>query len=418
MSSAHLQSVQIAAEVSPGSFDADGIPDASALFPGLAVSAPLLRQAAYAAPGEPELTERSDARDGPHMHPADYGTTRGGTGANIHRRPNAVVSMAMPVENIGTGGPIFDHNDTPLGKILRSSMSAPAIPGIATDAAGANVGANEFTPGLFGNYRVGQLIQVMKGASQAEYTAVTDIPGNVIHSPAMSAGIGAETVNILRTFCVDNRFARGPAIAALLDGHTFRNYGVMGRLQQLKIAANGRRVDATCQVRFGGTYPDHSDPAVGGGTNFVEPVRLAGGVVNALGARSIRSAVSVQGVTAPAQHGGTQLFVDEFDFTLDWTLRESGTGADNNLGFTDLEAVDDALRDGDQYSIILAFAGGGGGRGACIHIPAATMRGDASQRDGSGDIVRYSVSFGAGRWSGDNATADEAGTICRIGLAA
>ena len=440
MSSPHIQSVSVATEATFGSIGATGAPDASGLP---YVSGPVLRAPAFAAVGEPELTERPDARDGPHIYPPDYATTRdNATGLLRPRRP-AVVSVTLPLETIGAGGGAITGFDlSMLGRILSSAMSAPALPGASTDPNPAAVGANQFTPSIpAADFLAGGLFGVATADHTMEYSGVVNSAGaNVEHSPALSVGVAAPlTVQLLRTWSVDNRFAVGAAssLAFRLDGHGWRYYAVGGRLQALSIASNGRRLDATCTIQFADSYQAHADAAVVGGTNIVEPTRMDGGPAFSLGARTVVSSATVNAVTAPAALGSTEILLDEWSVNCTWTLGPQRSS--NAIGSTDLEVtdfdvevtafasvapaaapahLDNGLMDGDQYSLILAASGGGAGRGSCVYLPAATFRStDPALRDASGDIIRYPLTFGAGRWAGDVGTSSPANTVFRLGLA-
>ena len=143
------RSLSVAVESSFGSLDSStGAPSASGLS---FISIPCERDP-IVIPGEPPVSERTEARDGPHGLPPELDTTF--IGGTRKQRRTGTVTVRCDFTTLGTGS---NYAATALGRLLSAGFST-VIPGAASDAVNAAVSLNRYTPTTLCNYRLGGLI--------------------------------------------------------------------------------------------------------------------------------------------------------------------------------------------------------------------------------------------------------------------
>lgn len=426
---AHIKSVMVAPETVFGSIDAaTGEPDASALATFKSLEC---ERATLAIIGEPRFNERPDARDGFHFLPPEPDTTIDGSGDHTQLR-EATLSLTCEARGLGAKVVYATHEASPLGRLLHSGMEMPAAAGGPSDAVGANIGANSYNASIGGGaaHLPGGIIFATRSGI-VEPSAITRVVGDVIdHSPALSAGIGSETIRMARNLVCRPRATLGASVALRLDGDGWRSYMVASRWESVELQEQGRRAQLVITVR-GWVYDDHSDAAVTAGTNIVEPERADGSVAHRLSTTCVVSDTDI-GSTAPAALGRTALDVDEFSAVITNTLSPKGS-SDSALGVADMEVTDvvaevsltlstvvtalnDDYRKQIQRSLMLGFGPTGVGNAMALYLPAACLQNDPGVYDLGADHVRQVLTYKQGRWPGDTSTTTPAGTPIRLGL--
>lgn len=427
MASATIKSMGISPESGFGNLDSNGIPDGT----GLTYVSMEIARAGIDTADEIPQNERLDARAASYELPPEPDTAWE-SGARI-QMATGTITIEMPYRGIGTpAAPFLETKNLQLG-IMLSSVLSRMVATAVSDAPSGAVGVNEFTPGVLGNLSGGQIFGLLIN-NRAEYSAVTDKPANVIHSPALSAGAQpGDTLRLADTYYIDDCFAHGDSFALRLDGCDFRRYAMGCRLQSLSLTLAGRQLRWTAVIQSQFIYNDNANAAT------VDPQLPAGQIAHLLESYVVMSNSPVNGVTAPAQSGRTTLQLNTFDATLTFGLGNKGT-SENAMGVAEIEPFsftaeitmnasifnatpEDSFWEQGLYELMIGFGplvgvGGTPLGGVALYIPAALMSNDVGRFNVAGEeLVTYDYNFKAGGpWTGDVQTAGAAGSIFRIGL--
>ena len=432
--SAHLISVLVGTESSFGSVDpSTGLPS----WPG--GTSLECERASLETFGETPQNERSEARDGPHDLPPEPDTVWAG-GARVHRRTGEIM-LACPVTGVGDKTVFATHAAMPFWRLLASAMWDAGAPSASADVVTAPGSATSFVSTLGANYRIGDLIGVNING-RFEVAGVTDLSGpgagaTVTHSPAFSAGLTVEEVRMLRTLYIDNALnmaaaEKGASVALRIDGVGMRSYAYGCRAKEVRFYRRGAQLmcDVTLQAAY--VVDDHAV------VTRTEPARSNAAPVHQLNCFAVVSGDASDPLTPPAALARNVLPLDDFELKIAFTLTPVGS-QDSVLGMSDL-SVDDvqiecnltvatpsSVVDGDflarrQRSLIFGFAGEldsevEEGNGAALYLPGAVLKTDPRLRDRSEGHLRQRLTYGAGRFAGDDAGTKAANSIFRFGMA-
>ena len=434
MSTSHIRSIAIAGESAVGNVDAStGIPTTNGLtFIGLECE-----RASLETFGDAVLNERAESRDGPHGVPPEP-ETLWLNGARVRRRVGTI-TLTMPIRPLGTGGTaITGYSNLPMFQCLASGMWDSGTVAATSDTTGATVGTvNEFTAGSVANYRVGDIFGAGIG-NRLEVSSVTDIGTTTIrHSPAVSTTLTSKQVRNFRTLYVDNSLdmsTAGSSVAMRIDGVGWRTYAYGCRAESVTFNLRGKQAMAEVTMRALYVTDDHAN------ASRSEPDRTDGAPVHFVGSYAIISSSTVNDpVTAPTQASRHALNVDEFEVTLTNTLTPQGL-SDNiltakDLAITNVEiaaaitlscttpTVASDMLGQSQRQVMIGLNGEmtapntiAVGNGAAIFLPAGYLTTDPSKYDLGTDIVRQVLNYAPGRFAGDNASANAANSMFRVGL--
>jgi hypothetical protein len=374
------RSLSIASESGTfGSLGSDGIPSASGL---LFISIPCERDPIVIA-GEPVISERNDARDGPYFVPPEIDTVYNNSGERIRRRTGQVVCR-VDLTTIGTAADTYAANY--LGLLLGAGFLTQ-LPSILTGNVTA-VDANTFTPAsAFAEADIGTLIS-SSISGRAEYSAITNhnlsAGGNVTVSPALST-TSYTAARGLQTWYTPSRGTSG----TYADSVAFR-------------------IDAN---------------AVGP----IEPAYNTGNAPFFRGAYAVLSAgspASLTNSTVGETQGRIAVDAEDFSCTITNTLTPLGHSnsilAMSNMEITDvavemsltLSTVNTAIKD-DFFNravrqVLIGTGPVGDGLGCAIMVPAAQLTVDPNVYGVSGDIVQQTLTYQQSRYAGDYSGDDNA----------
>lgn len=429
------RSLSIASESAFGSLGSDGIPSASGLT---FISIPCERDPIVIA-GEPVISERNDARDGPYFVPPEIDTVYDGSGNRVRRRTGSVVCR-VDLTTIGTAADTYASNY--LGYLLGAGFLTQ-LPSILTGNTTA-VDANTFTPAsAFAESDIGTLIS-SSISGRAEYSAVTNHNlsggGNVTISPALSTS-SYTAARGLQTWYTPSRGTAGTygsSVAFRIDGNNFRTYAYGCVLESLNISLDNGRLMAEFTYQSAYITDDHAN-AVGP----VEPSYNTGNAPFFRGAYAVLSSgspASLTNATVGETQGRLALDAQEFSVTVTNTLTPLGHSnsilAMSDMEITDvavelsltLSSVNTTIKD-DFFNravrqVLIGTGPVGDGLGCAIMLPAAQLTVDPNVYDVSGnDIVRQTLTYQqsryAGDYSGDLAATYESNAGCspfRLGL--
>jgi len=402
-----------------GSLGSDGIPSASGLT---FISVPCERDPIVIA-GEPVISERNDARDGPYFVPPEIDTVYNGSGERIRRRTGTVVCR-VDLTTIGTAADTYASNY--LGLLLGAGFLTQ-LPSILTGNVTA-VDANTFTPASgYAESDIGTLIS-SSISGRAEYSAVTDHnlsgAGNVTVSPALSTS-SYTAVRGLQTWYTPSRGTAGTygdSVAFRIDGTNFRTLAFGCVLESMNITLDNGRLMAELTYQSAYITDDHANAE-----GPVEPAYNTGNAPFFRGAYAVVSSgspASLTNGTAGETQGRIALDAEDFSLTVTNTLTPLGH-SNSILAMSDMEITDVAV----ELSLTLSSANTtikddffnravrqvligtgpvGDGLGCAIMLPAGQLTVDPNVYDVSGDIVRQNLTYQQSRYAGDYSGDDTA----------
>ena len=424
------RSLSVAVESSFGSIDSStGAPSATGLS---FISIPCERDP-IVVPGEAPVSERTEARDGPHGLPPELDTTY--IGGVKQQRRTGTVTVRCDFTTLGSGS---NYAATALGRLLSAGFST-TIPGAESDAVSAAVSDNRYTPTTLGNYKLGGLIG-LEINGRAEYAHVTSEnasgTGNIGYSPAFSRALtNSDTVRLLQTWYTAKGTASGAvgsSVAFRIDGVGVRSFAYGCKMESLAISVDGGRLmgDFTFQAAH-----IEDDPTYVGGpfepetTNGATPHFRSCYVVVSDGAVTSRTDISGDNGD---EKGRVSFDVSELSATITNTLTPVGQTS-SLIGMSDMEVSDQTVeinltldsanttisndfRDAVVRDLLIGTGPVGDGQGMAINIPGAYLTVDPLIRKIDGEIVQQSLTYAASRFGGDAGTGDAGGTPFRIGL--
>lgn len=421
------RSLSVAVESSFGSLSAStGLPDNSGLT---FVSIPCERDPIII-PGEPVVSERTDARDGNYMLPPEPDTVW--SGSNRVRRRTGQVVCRVDLTTVGSSADTYAANY--LGYLLGAGLKTK-VPSVLTDSVTA-VDVNTYTPtSAPAEADVGTLISTSL-SGRAEYSAITDnadASSDVTISPAFSAS-SYSSVRGLQTWYIPGRTNTGErehSLSFRIDGVNFRSFAYGCVLESMNITLDNGRLMAELTYQAALIQDDHAS-AVGP----IEPTYNSGAPAFFRGAYVVASSTSPTSLTN-ATTGDTlgRLALDAEDFSLTLTNTLTPMGHSNSiLAMSDMEisdvvveltltlsTVNTTIKD-DFFNrtvrqILVGTGPQGDGLGCAIMLPAAQLTVDPNAYDVSGnDIVRQQLTYQQSRFGGDVVETNAANSPFRLGL--
>lgn len=419
--------VQVAVESTYANPDAEGVPSTVGLTFG---SLPGLQFSEVNTPGEYDLVERNDSRDGPYAFPPELDTAYSNGSQLTNRR--GTVTLRCHVEGIGTGAVIADWDDHPLHMLLASGLAKATDTTSATDTVAAGVDADTFTATSANGYRIGTMFSTLI-AGKYNVSATTDINGTTIyHSPEMDAALADEDIRSTRTLYAARGAAMGTveeSVCIKIATSTTLTYCYGCRWQRVTMSIEGRTLQVEIELYSPYIVDDHGNAAA------VSPSACPGGDRAKITDCPIYSTEDAPDcVAAVAGLASARLDIDRttLNITLTNTLAIDAQRNACGLGLSDLEITDtqaeatftlrnkvDALTTAalaEQHrSFMFIFGPFTEGNGVAVYFPAAVFA-MPPMVDIGGERVTMPVTIRAGRFAGDDATADAAGSSIRIGL--
>ena len=424
------RSLSVAVESSFGSLDSStGAPSASGLS---FISIPCERDP-IVVPGEPPVSERTEARDGPHGLPPELDTTY--IAGTKQQRRTGTVTVRCDFTTLGTGA---NYAGTALGRLLSAGFST-TIPGAESDAVSAAVSDNRYTPTTLANYKLGGLIG-LEINGRAEYAHVTSEnasgTGNIGYSPAFSRALTtSDTVRLLQTWYTAKGTDSGSvanSLAFRVDGVGVRSFAFGCKLESLSISIDGGRLMGDFVFQAAHIEDDHAS-AVGP----IEPVTTDGATPHfrscyvLLSDAASTSRTDISGDNGD-ENGRIALSVSEFSATITNTLTPVGQSS-SLIGMSDMEVSDQTVevsltvdspnttinndfRDAVVRDLLVGTGPVGDGQGMALNVPGAYLTVDPQIRVIDGEIVQQNLNYAASRFGGDAGTGDAGGTPLRIGL--
>jgi len=424
------RSLSVAVESSFGSLSSStGAPSATGLN---FISIPCERDP-IVVPGEPPVSERTEARDGPHGLPPELDTTY--IAGTKQQRRTGTVTVRCDFTTLGTGS---NYAGTALGRLLSAGFST-TIPGAESDAVSATVGTNEYTPTTLANYKLGGLFGI-EIDGRAEYAHVTSKngsgAGNIGYSPAFSRALTtSDTVRLCQTWYTakgTNSGSVANSLAFRVDGVGVLSYAFGCKLESLSISVDGGRLMGDFVFQAAHIEDDH-----GNATGPVEPQTTDGATPHFRSCYVLLSdAASTSrtdiGTDNGDEHGRIALSVSEFSATITNTLTPVGQSS-SLIGMSDMEVSDQTVevsltvdtpnttinndfRDAVVRDLLVGTGPVGDGQGMALNVPGAYLTVDPQIRVIDGEIVQQSLTYAASRFGGDAGTGDAGGTPLRIGL--
>ena len=414
-----VRSLSVALEGSGdfGSLGSDGIPSATSLS---FVSIPCERDPIIIS-GEPVISERNDAKDGPYFVPPEIDTVFNSSGNKVHRRTGQVV---VRVDLTTIGSTPDDYTSNYLGYLLGAGFLTQVPSDEATaDTVTSVTDVNTFTPSLaFSETDIGTLLSTTIGG-RAEYSAITDhdvggASGIVKMSPAVSS-TSFTAVRGLQTWYVPSRTVTGTytrSVAFRVDGNNFRMFAFGCVLESLSITLDNGRLMGEFTYQSAYITDDH-DNAVGP----IEPAYNGGQAPFFRGAYAVISSgspASLTNGTAPEAQGRIALDAEDFSLTVTNTLTPLGHSnsilAMSGMEISDvtvelsltLSSVNTTITNDHLNRVVRQVLIGtgpvGDGLGCAIMLPAGMLTADPNVYDVSGnDIVRQTLTYQQSRYSGD-----------------
>ena len=424
------RSLSVAVESSFGSLSSStGAPSATGLN---FISIPCERDP-IVVPGEPPVSERTEARDGPHGLPPELDTTY--IAGTKQQRRTGTVTVRCDFTTLGTGA---NYAGTALGRLLSAGFST-TIPGAESDAVSAAVSDNRYTPTTLANYKLGGLIG-LEINGRAEYAHVTSEnasgTGNIGYSPAFSRALTtSDTVRLCQTWYTakgTNSGSVANSLAFRVDGVGVLSYAFGCKLESLSISVDGGRLMGDFVFQAAHIEDDHASA-----TGPVEPVTTDGATPHfrscyvLLSDAASTSRTDISGDNGD-EHGRIALSVSEFSATITNTLTPIGQSS-SLIGMSDMEVSDQTVevsltvdtpnttinndfRDAVVRDLLVGTGPVGDGQGMALNVPGAYLTVDPQIRVIDGEIVQQSLTYAASRFGGDAGTGDAGGTPLRIGL--
>lgn len=418
MATTSIRGVRVAVESTFGSPDSTGFPSTSGLtFYGLECD-----RANASIYGDPQVAERSESRASFYELPSDPLAAQAG-GVYVRRRKGEI-TLKCPVRGLGSGTAFATYAAIPWMMLLRTSL-ASQVPSDASDALSSTGTANSHTVTTAAEFVAGGGFKT-DVSGRPVYRYVTRKVGSVIdYSPGVASLAGGTTQRHLQTMYYAPGATIGNSVALELAGHNWITYAYGCRMRSMRLVLDDDR--ASWEITMACAYITDAHSS---GVNAVDPTRASGAVAQLR--NSWVEITQAIGTTTPAALTGVQVGVDDVRFSLDVTLAEVGTTS-NALGMSDMEPTDysaslgltlssvsttyaDDLFTQTQRSVLVGFGPIGTGQGFCIYVPAATIQGDPSVYDLSGDTVRMSLDFKPGLWTLDSSSTAPAQTPLRLGF--
>lgn len=422
--------VQVAPETTYANPDANGIPTAVGLT---FTSLPALQYQDVATPGEYDLVERMDSRDGPYSLPRELDTAYDGSTQLGNRR--GMVTLTCHVEGIGTGAVISNWDDHPLHMLLASGLAVATDTASANDTVSAGVDADNFTATAGNAYQIGTLFStVIAGVWQV--SATTDITGggtSIHHSPECDAALTNQAIRSTRTLFAAHKDAMGTvgdSVCIKIATATTLTYCFGCRWQTVTISVEGRVAVVTVELYSPYIVDDHASAAA------VAPSACPGGERAKLIDCPIYS-TDVAPDCTPSVAGLASARADiarpSLSITLTNTLgidaqREACGKGLSDLEVTDtratatftmrnkLDALNTAARSEQHRSWMFLFGPFTQGNGFAVYFPAAVFT-SPPIADISSDAQRrvvMPVTIENGRFAGDDANTEAGNSPIRI----
>jgi len=397
-----------------GSLGTDGIPSASGL---LFASIPCERDPIIIS-GEPVISERNDARDGPYFVPPENDTVFNSSGNRVHRRTGQIT---VRVDLTTIGNTPADYSANYLGHLLGAGfLTQVPSTNAKADTPSAKTSVNQYTPSAaYAEADTGTLLSTTI-AGRAEYSAVTDsdLTGDVTISPAFSSTSFTD-VQGLQTWYVPSRTASGTytrSLAFRVDGVNFRTFAFGCVLESVSISLDNGRLMGDFVYNSAYITDDHAN-AVGP----IEPSYNAGNAPFFRGSYVVisdGSPASLTNGTAGETQGRIALDVEDFSLTVTNTLTPLGHSnsilAMSGMDISDvsvelsltLSTVNTAIKNDFLNRVVRQVLVGtgpvGNGLGCAIMLPAAMLNSDPNIYDVAGnDIVRQTLTYSQSRYAGD-----------------
>ena len=426
------RSLSIVAESSFGSLGTDGVPSPSGLT---FISIPCERDP-IVVPGEAPVSERTEARDGPHGLPPELDTTS--VGGTRQQRRTGSLSVRCDFTTLGSSAANYDA--TALGLLLGAGLSR-TIPGAASDTVTAPASDNRFTPTAAASFKLGGLIGIELDG-RAEYAHVTSVnaggSGDIGYSPELSRALNAtapDVVRLLETWFIargSNSGSVNSSVAFRVDGVGVRSYAFGCKLESLNITIDGGRLMGDFVFQAAHIYDDH-----GSASGPIEPTTLTGSTPHfrscylRLSSTASTSRTTVAGPTGD-ELDKIDLAVSEFDLTITNTLTPVGSSS-SLIGMSDMEvsdavvecnitvdtpntAIANDFRDGVIRSLLIGSGPVGVGQGMALNVPGAYLTVDPQIRQIDGEIVQQRLTYSASRFGGDGGSTDAANSPFRLAL--
>lgn len=425
------RSISVATEGSYGSINAaTGIPTPPVTW----LSLPAERDAIVSY-GEPVVSERVEAADGPHQTPSEVDTIYL-SGNRVQRRTGEVT---LKIDFTSLGG-ATDYLSTGIGQLLNGAFQS-TIPGTGNDTVDFAGTANRYNPTLTpGSYKLGGILGTVIN-NRPEYSAVTSLDpdgtGTLIgYSPAFSAALApTDATYLLNTWFIPRGTNSGGMVSSLafrIDGVNTRTYAYGCRLSALNITLDNSRLMGEFTYTSSYIVDDHGSAA-----GPVEPAAASGSAAHFRGCYVVLSSTASSSRTAATGDPGdelarTALDVSEMSLSITQTLSPVGT-SNTILGMSDLEVsgveitcdltvdtpsalVADDFLNAVHRSLTIGTNPLGTNQGMALQIPAAFLTVDPKKYEISGEVVQQKLSYSAGRYSGDNGSTDAANTLFRLGM--
>jgi len=396
-----------------GSLGTDGIPS----YSGLAwISIPCERDPIVIS-GEPVVSERNDARDGPYFVPSEPDTVW--SGSNRVRRRTGQIVCRVDLTTIGNTS--ADYSTNYLGYLLGAGfLTQVPSTNAKADTPTAITDENRFTPSAaYSEGDIGTLISTLLNG-RSEYSAVTNhnVTGDVTISPAFSSNTYT-AVRGLQTWYTPSRNTSGTytdSVAFRIDGVNFRSYAYGCILESLSITLDNGRLMGEFTFNSAFITDDH-----GAAQGPVEPSYNGGAAPFFRGAYTVisdGSPASLTNGTAGETQGRIALDCEDFTLTVTNTLTPLGH-SNSVLAMSDMEITDVAVElsltlstvnttiANDFFNravrqIVVGTGPQGDGKGCAIMLPAGMLTVDPSTYDVSGnDIVRQQLTYQQSRYAGD-----------------
>jgi len=344
-------------------------------------------------------------------------------GEKIQRWTGPLV-LDFLLEGIGAGGNFATYPDLPLIKLLRTAMDEDA-PANANDVVASAGDENTFTATNVARFPVGRgIAAVIAGA--VEHAVVTGFSGSVVsYHPATSAAIALAARVRLAYTLFPKLGSSLPTVCLRFNSDGRVHYAFGCRVSKLELTEQEGAITARVTV----------EPAVIlrlDGAAHAEWTEPGGHAVTVDGSHQVFSD-SVRGVSAPATGTRSALSLKGWDATITWTLAAVGGGREGIVGRSQTKITDcqieasirgeanstlaAMLRKSEERTLMLGCGPGGAGsgqdaQGMALAILAAhpTSTVDAEEED----MIQERITFGGGRWTGDNATDHAAGSAWRL----
>jgi len=422
-----LQSLGVAAEAAFGSIVA-GTGTVPVSGNGMSYAMLEFDRASFYDNQATEVNERDEGRMAAYALPAEP-VTMFASGTRIQRRTGEI-SVTMSWRTIGAASAYANYAASPMGRLLDSCLGGHT-PLASTDTVASGVNTTNFNASAGGKYTEGELIAAPI-AGRREYSAVTDVEtADITHSPAFSAGLSDEAVRLCETYTAPNvPSAVGASVGLRFDGDGLRFYAYGCRVSTIRWYHVNGKVLADLTIRCAIIQDDDSN------ASLADPTRMDGEVAHSIGSYMVYAPTSTTGIGTTTFVGGVAgltratMDVSDWEVTYAVTLAKQGS-TETVIGYADLEVTDwsatgsmtmtadanfaNLRRDQIQKSILLGWSPTLAGNGGCLYFPAANITSDSLPSEGEDSRQVRVITFSAGQWTLDDATAAPADTNFRVG---